>query len=122
MATAPKLPPQHKVGDTFTRLLPIPTAFPDGTPLPDGYFLGWAPTSQIRDKAGALIADAVCTWLEPVATTRNLSIRVADTTGWARWAGESVDIDVQFRRTVDGETMSTTTASFALVKDVTQAA
>ena len=115
MATS-VLPPQHKAGDSFTRLLPIPSEFPDGTPLPDGYFVGWVPTSQIRNEAGVLVADVNCTWLDPV-TTRNLKLRVDNTRGWKP---ERVLIDVQFTRTADNEVMSTTTASFTVTKDITQ--
>lgn len=103
----------HKVGDSFTRLFVVPTEFADG------YFVGWTATSQIRDQLDALVATAECSWLDPV-TTRNLKLRVASTASWSQWAGQLVFIDIQFVRTADGEVMSTTTASFKIVKDVTQ--
>lgn len=103
----------HKVGDSFTRLFVVPPEFADG------YFVGWVVTSQIRDQDGALVADSECTWLDQV-TTRNLKLRVANTAAWSQWAGQVVSTDIQFVRTADGEVMSTTTASFKIVKDVTQ--
>ena len=99
----------HKVGDSFTRLLAIPSAFSDG------YFADWTAKSQVRGEQGELVSEVTCEWLDPM-TTRNLKLRVADTT---RWAVGRVFIDVQFTRTSDGEVMSTTTAEVSLVKDNT---
>ena len=99
----------HKVGDSFTRLLEIPTAFGDG------YFIDWTAKSQVRGEQGQLISEVTCEWLDPL-TTRNLKLRVADTTAWE--VGLAF-IDVQFTRTSDGEVMSTTTAEITLVKDNT---
>lgn len=100
----------HKVGDSFTRVLTIPTEFGDG------YFVGWVPRSQFRDAEGVLIAEVVCEWLDPV-TTRVLKLRVVNTTTWP--LGTAL-IDVQFTRTADGEVMSTTTAKLTVVQDVTE--
>lgn len=100
----------HKQGDSFTRLLAIPAEFADG------YFTGWTVKSQVHTEAGDLLSDCACTWLD-AATTRNLKLRVADTSAWP--VGR-VLIDVQFTRTADGEVMSTTTATISVVKDVTQ--
>jgi hypothetical protein len=99
----------HKVGDSFTRLLPIPPAFGDG------YFVGWVTRCQVRGEQGELISEVTCEWLDPL-TTRDLKLRVADTTMWN--VGRAF-IDVQFTRTSDGEVMSTTTAEITLVKDNT---
>ena len=101
---------QHKQGDSFTRLLAIPADFADG------YFVGWDVKSQVRSETGELVSDCVCSWLDAV-TTRNLKIRVANTTAWA--PGRLM-VDVQFTRAADGEVMSTTTATINVVKDVTQ--
>jgi hypothetical protein len=104
------LKPGHKVGDTFSRLLAIPPEYGDG------FFVGWVVRSQLRNLAGALVSEATCEWLNPL-TTRNLKVRVANTSGWA--PGE-LEIDVRFTRTSDGEVMSTTTARGPVVQDVTQ--
>lgn len=103
-------PNQHKAGDSFTRLLAIPPEFADG------YFVGWTVKSQVRTEAGELVSECACSWLDAV-TTRNLKIRVANTTAWA--PGRLL-VDVQFTRTADSEVMSTTTATIHVVKDVTQ--
>lgn len=110
MATSRTLSYDHKRGDTFTRLLQVPAEFADG------FFVGWVPRCQVRTAAGALVAEVVPEWLD-AAATRNLKLRVADTTGWPLGA---MELDVQFTRTADGEVMSTTTASFTVGKDVTQ--
>jgi hypothetical protein len=99
----------HKVGDTFTRVLTIPTEFGDG------YFVGWVPRSQFRDGEGTLASEVNCEWLDPL-TTRTLKLRVADTTGWVPG---TLLIDVQFTRTADGEVMSTTTAKLSVIQDIT---
>ena len=110
MSLTPTPPPQHKAGDSFTRLMVVPDAFADG------YFTGWEVKSEIRNEAGHLVAACVCEWLDAL-TTRNLKLRVVNTTSWRPGL---VFIDVQFTRTADGEVMSTTTASFTVVKDITQ--
>lgn len=102
--------PDHIRGASFTRLLPIPVQFGDG------YFTGWVVTCQVREPGGKLVADATCEWLNP-ATTRDLKVRVADTTGWP--AGE-LDIDIKFTRTSDGEVIKTTTARFTVGAGETQ--
>ena len=110
MSLTPVPPPQHKAGDSFTRLMVVPAEFADG------YFTGWTVKSEIRNEAGHLVAACTCEWLDPL-TTRNLKLRVANTSAWKPGLAF---IDVQFTRTSDGEVMSTTTASFTVVKDVTQ--
>lgn len=110
MATAPTLPAQHKAGDTFTRLFPIPAEFADG------YFVAWTVASQVRSEDGTLMSSVTCEWLDAL-TTRNLKLRVADTRSWKPGRAE---IDVQFTRVSDGEVMSTTTATFTVTRDVTQ--
>lgn len=109
MSLTPTPPPQHKVGDSFTRSLEIPGEFADG------YFADWTVKSQVRTLAGLLVADVVCGWLDP-ATTRHLLLTVANTTAWKPG---TVEMDVQFTRTSDGYVMSTTTASLTVTKDVT---
>lgn len=102
--------PDHIRGASFTRLFPVPGDFGDG------YFVGWVVTSQVREPGGKLVAEAVCEWLDPV-TTRNLKVRVADTTAWP--AGD-LDIDIKFVRTSDGEVIKTTTARFTVGAGETQ--
>ncbi|QNR53848.1 hypothetical protein phiK7A1_060 [Pseudomonas phage phiK7A1] len=102
----------HKRGDSFDRLTNIPEAFSDG------YFVGWTVTAQIRTaRYGEVIADLVCAWVDP-ATTRILSIKCLDTKPWPVGPAE---MDVQFVRTSDGYTMSTSTLQFNIVRDVTRA-
>jgi hypothetical protein len=104
---------QHKAGDSYARLLTIPTEFADG------YFVGWTPKSQIRTPEGALVAECTCTWLD-AATTRHLQLVVVNTSAWP--VGQTVQTDVQFTRTSDGFVLSTTTATLRVVRDVTSTA
>lgn len=102
--------PDHIRGATFTRLFPVPEQFGDG------YFAGWVVSSEVREAGGKIVAAPVCEWLN-AATTRELKLRVADTTAWP--AGE-LDIDIKFVRTADGEVIKTTTARFTVGSGVTQ--
>lgn len=102
--------PDHIRGASFTRLFPVPDAFGDG------YFVGWDVTSEVREPNGKIVATPACEWLDPL-TTRNLKVRVADTSTWP--AGE-LDIDIKFVRAVDGEVIKTTTARFTVGAGVTQ--
>lgn len=110
MSLTPVPPPQHKAGDSYSRLFTVPAEYADG------HFVGWTVKSQIRSESGALVADVVCAWQDG-ATTRNLVLSVADTSAWKPGL---VEIDVQFTRTADSFVMSTTTASFVVTKDVTK--
>jgi hypothetical protein len=101
----------HKRGDSFDRLINIPSAFADG------YFVGWTVSAQVRTaQYGAAIDDLVCTWIDPVKT-RILSIKRLDTKLWPIGLAE---MDVQFTRDSDGYTTSTSTLQFEVVRDVTQ--
>lgn len=104
---------RHKVGDSFARVLSIPPEFADG------YFAHYTPSSQLRTSTGELVAQCVCTWLD-AATTRQLHLLVQDTTAWP--ADAVLSIDVQFVRTADGYTLSTSTATVRTVRDVTRGA
>lgn len=99
----------HRRGDTFARLLTIPTA------IPDGFFVGWTPTAQARTQKGQLVAEFVCEWSDPV-TTRQLTVKCIDTSAWPL---VPLDVDVQFKRDADGVVRSTSTVTFAIVKDIT---
>lgn len=101
----------HKRGDSFHRLASIPDTFADG------YFVGWSVSSQIRTKPGKLVAVLDCEW-EDAATTRTLSLKAIDTTGWA--VGP-VEMDIQFVRSSDGFVLSTSTVAFEIIKDITRA-
>ncbi|MNI40600.1 hypothetical protein D3C85_650580 [compost metagenome] len=101
----------HKRGDSFDRLVHIPLAFADG------YFTGWTVTAQVRTaQYSAAIDDLVCTWVDPTKT-RILSIKCLNTTAWPIGLAE---MDVQFTRTSDGYTTSTSTLQFEIVRDVTR--
>lgn len=101
----------HKRGDSFDRLTNIPIVFADG------YFVGWTVTAQVRTaQYSKPIADLVCTWINP-ATTRILQLQCIDTTLWTLGMAE---MDIQFVRTSDGYTTSTSTIQFEIVRDVTR--
>lgn len=103
-------PTDHIRGKSFTRLLTIPAQFGDG------YFADWTVSSEIRDDDGKLVAAPVCEWLN-TGTTRDLKVRVVNTTAWpvgVLW------IDIKFVRTSDGEVEQTTKASFECVAGVTR--
>jgi hypothetical protein len=108
-ACAHEKPHLHKRGDTFLRVLTIPTE------IPDGYFVGWTAMSQARTPNGDLVAEFECAWGDP-ATTRHLTVKCIDTRGWNLGP---VEIDVQFRRDLDGVVRSTSTATITIVKDIT---
>lgn len=101
----------HKRGDSFDRLANIPDTFTDG------YFVGWTVTSQVRtSQYGKLLANLECVWVDPV-TTRVLSIKSLSTSSWSLGTAE---MDIQFVRNTDGYTISTSTVSFEVVKDITR--
>lgn len=101
---------EHKRSDSLDYLAVLPESFPDG------YFVGWTITSQIRSaRYYALIADLSCAWVDPV-TTRSINVRFTDTTTWP--VGPAV-LDVRFIRTSDGTTISTDTVDINIVHDVT---
>lgn len=102
----------HKRGDTFDRLLLMPSE-----EFPDGYFLGWDVTSQIRTPRGTLVADLTTSWADPAADTRVLRIFSDPTEDWP--IGR-LEIDVQFTRQSDSLTRSTETLYVDILKDVTR--
>lgn len=103
-------PNTHKRGDSFDRVGEMPAQFADG------YFVGWTVACQVRTTSGTLVADMDCSWLDAV-TTRHLRLKKIDTTAWP--VGEA-RIDVQFKRTSDGFTMSSETETVWIVGDVTR--
>jgi hypothetical protein len=100
----------HKRGDTLDLIANIPSKFADG------YFIGFATRCQIRTETGALISDSQCGWVDP-ETTRAVRITVADTEQWP--TGNAV-YDVQFVRSGDSFTISSTTQAISIVKDITR--
>jgi len=103
-------PIAHKRGRSFDLVATIPEQFPDG------HFVGWTVASQIRRGNGDLVADLQVTWLD-AATTRHLHLLQLDTHGWPV---STVYMDVQLTRP-DGYTLSTSTVSILVDKDVTRA-
>lgn len=101
---------EHIRGDTFDYV-----AIMDAT-IPDGAFVGFVPTCQLRDLQGKLISDVVTAWVDP-ATTRSISLHVTDTQGWK--IGPAL-YDIQFRRTSDGYVRSTHKGVFDIIEDVTR--
>lgn len=101
---------KFKRGDTFDRILLIPEAT-----FPDGHFLGWTVTSQIRTSTGRLIGDLTATWADPAADTRFLRLFNNDTTKWPLGTHE---VDAQFVSPTDF-VLSTETLLVNVLRDVT---
>jgi hypothetical protein len=101
----------HKRGDTFEWILVLPE-----DDYPDGYFVGWTPSCQIRSTNGRLIAELETSWADPVEDTRSIRFFFKDTTGWKLGDHEA---DVQCTRTSDGFVRSTETFAVKIVKDIT---
>lgn len=102
----------HKRGDTFEWLLSFPEA-----DYPDGYFVGWTVTAQIRTPTGRLIGNLTPTWADPAEDTRFLRLFADETSSWQ--VGEH-EMDVQLVRDSDGLTKSTQTKTVEIIRDVTQ--
>lgn len=100
----------HKRGDTFEALLTMPSSFPDG------YFVGWTATSEMRRTNGALIQAFSVEWRAPEANTRVLALTSDATASWPLGVHE---VDVQFIRTSDGRKLSTKTFRVDVLKEVT---
>ena len=104
-------PYTHKRGDSLDLVVTIPARFADG------YFADFDVASQVRtQEGGTKVADLVCEWLDPL-TTRSLRLKCINTTTWPTG---SAKFDVQFKRTSDGFTLSTTTEQMFIVEDVTR--
>lgn len=100
---------KHKRGDTFDIIATIPQN------VPAGYFAGWEVASQIRDPNNRLVADLVAVWADDT-TTRNLRLTCVDT---ATWPLGSLEMDVQFKNPANGHTVSTSTITITVVRDIT---
>jgi hypothetical protein len=108
----------HIQGASFSKVVTIPLS------LPDGYFVGWVPTSQIRffrfhagvQEVGELIEDLSCVWADPL-TTRTLLIQAVDT---GLWPITRVCWDIRFTRESDDFKRSTNLTVFGIVKGATQ--
>lgn len=100
----------HKRGDSFSRLIDLPAE------LPDGHFVGWAPSCQVRDGNNTLLSDLTCDWVD-AETTRQLRVKTIVTTHWP--VGQA-EMDVQFVRSSDGWTVSTNTHKFSIIRDATK--
>ena len=104
----------HKRGDTWSL-----TAQADVRDLATGAkadLTGWTIASQLRDAAtGELIADFVCTLVDPVAQT--FTHAAPESTG--AWPDGLAVLDVQFT-SATGQTVSTDTQTIRIVPDVTQ--
>lgn len=85
---------QIKQGATFDEILILPEE-----DFPDGFFLLWDVSSQVRTTKGTILADVTPTWEDPAASTRYLRIQYLDTTSWPL---ERVELDVRFVRQSDG--------------------
>jgi hypothetical protein len=105
---------ENKRGDTFEWLMSFPEV-----DYPDGYFVGWEVTAQIRTENGRLIGNLAATWADPAEDTRILRLfaSASETSSWA--VGEH-ELDVQLVRDSDGTTKSTATKIVEIIRDVTQ--
>lgn len=101
---------RHIRGDTFDYLVTFEESVPDGS------FVDFVPTCQIRDMRGKLIDDVVADWVDPV-TTRSVSLHVSDTSAWK---AESAVFDIQFTRPSDSYVRSTFRKQFEITEDVTR--
>lgn len=102
---------EHKRGDSFDYTTTLPETFPDG------YFVGWSVSAQVRAAgSGALIAQLACSW-EDAATTRSMRLLAVDTTSWPVGLAH---FDIQFRRASDGYVLSTATEPLNVTRDCTQ--
>lgn len=102
---------QHKRGDSLEYLGTIPVE-----DFPDGFFVGWVPSAQIRTaQYYNLIDDLTVTWVDPV-TTRSFIVSKINTTAWP--VGAAL-LDIQFVRTSDGFTRSTETIQINIQHDIT---
>lgn len=101
---------EHKRGDTFDYVAILPDTVPEGS------FVDFLPTAQIRDFADRLVANVECAWVDPV-TTMSISLHVTDTSAWRLGP---VSMDIQLKRPSDGVVRSTKTLNFAIVEDVTR--
>ena len=112
----------HKRGDSFDHLakIPVKVTLPDGTTtgFEDGFFVGWTVTAQIRTaQYDRLLAELTCSWADPAATTRILSVKALHTSTWTLGPAE---MDIQFYNPTTGYTISTNTISIEVVKDITR--
>ena len=101
---------KFKRGDTFDRILLIPEET-----YPDGYFINWTVTSQIRTNTGRLIGNLTPTWADPAADTRFLQLVNNDTTKWPLGIHE---MDAQFVSPTE-YVLSTETLLVNVLRDVT---
>lgn len=100
----------HKRGDTLDLLAAIPDMFPDG------HFVGWTVTAQLRTaKYSYLIDDLTCEWID-AALTRILHVEAFNTTNWQIGPAK---MDIQFVRDTDSYTVSSVTLDVLIVQDIT---
>lgn len=99
---------KHKIGSSFEYFVDIPEGFPDG------YFSGWALKSQIRDRAGRLIAEVSATWAD--SATRTINLFVADTSEWPVGVAE---LDIRLSSGT-AKVLTTETVVVELVRGVTR--
>jgi len=100
---------EHKRGDSLSLMGEIPESYEDG------FFVGWAVSSQIRTaQYYSLVDNLTVEWVDPL-TSREFLLTKTDTSAWP--VGNCV-IDVQFVRE-DGFTKSTDTMQITVIRDVT---
>ncbi len=102
----------HKRGDTFELAGTIEVQ-EYGELVAD--MTGWTGTSQMRDSDGAVVADLIFEWLDPVA---RVAVLKAD--GSTKdWPLGHVEIDIEFT-SPDGYVVSTNTIGITITRDVTR--
>lgn len=102
----------HKRGDTFNYVAAIPLT------KPDGYFVEFVPSCQIRRKNGTPLATIAASWVDP-DTTRVIHLKCeADVT--ELWPLGPAKMDIQLTRVSDNYVQSTTTIEVNIVEDITR--
>lgn len=94
---------EHKRGDTFEY----------AAVLPSDEFETWAPTCQVRDGSGGLIAQVGTEWVSPIA----LNLLVSDTSPWPLGYAR---FDIRLVRGSDGYVRTTSPVEFTIVETVTR--
>ena len=101
---------EHKRGATFDLILMLDEAIPEGS------FVGYVPTCQVRDWDDRLIAGVEAQWVDP-DTTKAIALHAADTSAWR--VGAAV-FDVSLRRESPLSIIPSSTLALSIVEKVTR--
>jgi hypothetical protein len=101
---------EHKRGATFDLILLLDAAIPEGS------FVDYVPTCQLRDFDYRLIASVQAGWVDPL-TTMAIALHEADTSAWR--IGTAM-FDVSLRRESPLSIIPSSTLSMSIVEKVTR--